>query len=403
MHKDLLSAITAAILVIAFCITAHGRSVEHTVRRGETVEFLSGKYGVAADEILKSNNLDRIYVGLKLRIDIPDATSRASASEPESTSTDILSGSSNEEDILGQEVSMHFDRRNWGKAVKTLNKIVKRYPRAVHYYNRGLAHYNNGKYRQAANDLEKALSMKDCGSDLRKDGREILADARKRHAEWSAKQGQMWAGVITGVAAAGLSTWAAVETSKAQKKASSYTAPSTRGNTDINKVYNQLMAKTIQDVNRQNAYFNQVMDQLMAKTFIDVENEKQQVINEFRLQCQSFGYTPSEQECEQAYRDYLALRYGTTSSSGGDTEPKENKGNSTGSSKVFYVNGKKAMVCAGCNGDKRVLSSKGAPPNLGMTEVKKKCDECGQWYYPSLGHFHQNCSNCLGKGYIYLE
>lgn len=53
--------------------------------------------------------------------------------------------------------------------------------------------------------------------------------------------------------------------------------------------------------------------------------------------------------------------------------------------------------CAYCNGTGRVRKSI-STPTFGQTETKKRCQECGEYYYPSCGHAHVSCGHCGGTG-----
>ncbi len=53
--------------------------------------------------------------------------------------------------------------------------------------------------------------------------------------------------------------------------------------------------------------------------------------------------------------------------------------------------------CAYCNGTGRLRKST-STPTFGQTETKKKCQECGDYYYPSCGHIHVSCGHCGGSG-----
>lgn len=54
--------------------------------------------------------------------------------------------------------------------------------------------------------------------------------------------------------------------------------------------------------------------------------------------------------------------------------------------------------CAYCSGTGRVVVNK--PWNSGMNRDEPvECNECGQQYYRSAGHRHEDCEHCGGRGY----
>lgn len=59
--------------------------------------------------------------------------------------------------------------------------------------------------------------------------------------------------------------------------------------------------------------------------------------------------------------------------------------------------GSSARKCAYCSGTGRVKKYYSVA-TYGQTETKKKCEECGSYYYPSNGHTHVNCGHCGGTG-----
>lgn len=217
--------------------------IEHTVARGESLESIAEKYGITTDKLLDINEDAKtlFYIGQKLTI--PTIETNGDDTSENSHVMGSLKGTiSPIERNLAEDAKRHFEYKEWGKAVKTYNKLVKEYPKSIYFYNRALSHFNNNKYRQAANDFEKALSMDDCTSSMREKGPKLLAEAQKRHREWKERQLNAIGSAILGVAAVGLSTWAAVESSKAESAnkeymnsgASSYSSSDNSANTYSN-------------------------------------------------------------------------------------------------------------------------------------------------------------------------
>lgn len=53
--------------------------------------------------------------------------------------------------------------------------------------------------------------------------------------------------------------------------------------------------------------------------------------------------------------------------------------------------------CVYCNGTGKIIKYI-STPTFGLSETKKKCTDCGEYYYPSNGHAHVHCSHCGGTG-----
>lgn len=70
---------------------------------------------------------------------------------------------------------------------------------------------------------------------------------------------------------------------------------------------------------------------------------------------------------------------------------------SSSSSSSSTTNSTTNRKCVYCNGTGKVRKSI-STPTFGQTETKKKCEECGEYYYPSCGHAHVYCGHCGGTG-----
>ena len=88
------------------------------------------------------------------------------------------------------------------------------------------------------------------------------------------------------------------------------------------------------------------------------------------------GYVPSS----PSYTGESSSSYSTSSSSSSSSTSASTK-----------------RKCAYCNGTGRLRKSI-STPTFGLTETKKKCQECGEFYYPSCGHAHVSCGYCGGTG-----
>lgn len=55
--------------------------------------------------------------------------------------------------------------------------------------------------------------------------------------------------------------------------------------------------------------------------------------------------------------------------------------------------------CAYCNGTGRIERNDNAPASFGQSKAKKKCNECGKIYDPTIfNHYHVQCGHCGGTG-----
>lgn len=260
--------------------------VEHMVMRGESIESIAHKYGISVGKLLESNKdaATLFYIGQKLIIPM-DKNSNIGIKSNYNTTGNSNNSISLTEKRLADDAKSYFERKDWGKAVKTYNKLVKEYPKAVYYYNRGISQMNNNKNRQAANDLRKALAMADCTSSMKKYGPGLLAEAEKRHEEWQDRQANLIGGIVLGAAAVGLTTWAAIESSKIETAdnnnvyANSFASGIPSQSSDMNQVFNQIMTKTIQEGQMQEqAEYNQARSAWQQMTGNDLS------IDEWRAQ-----------------------------------------------------------------------------------------------------------------------
>ncbi len=249
MGKYIVCLITSIIIGIGVTFA----DIQHTVGRGETIESIAEKYGITTERLLEVNKdaSTLFYIGQRLKIPI------AQKNEHDENAHSNINAHhrmiSAVEQGLSEDAKRYFENKNWEKAVKTYSKLIKKYPRAIYYYNRGLSHMNNNKNRQAANDFKKALSMDDCTSSILKNSPRLLAEAEKRHSEWKNRQANLIGGIVLGVAAAGVTTWAVIESSKIESVdngnmyVNSVASENPSQLSNMNEVFNQIMAKTIQE------------------------------------------------------------------------------------------------------------------------------------------------------------
>ena len=301
MGKYIICLLISAILGIGSGFA----DIEHTVARGESIESIAEKYGITPEQVLEANKdaSTLFYIGQKLKI--PNA-------RVNSENTSVYSHTNNQNSLISSmerglvdDAKRHFEHKEWGKAVKTYSKLIKDYPKSIYYYNRALSYFNNNKNRQAANDFEKALSMEDCTSSIRKNGSKLLAEAQRRHREWKNKQANLIGGAILGVAAMGLTTWAAIESSK----------------------------------------------------------------------------------IESSNKEYYSQEENYSSSSSSYNASSDNNNEESSSIGSTYTSGSSQRRCVFCNGTGKVRKSI-STPTFGLPQTKKKCEDCGEYYYPSSGHAH---------------
>lgn len=205
------------------------RSILHTVLRGETLESIAANYGVDAQDILKSNGLDRIYVGMKLHIDIPETEV---ADEQQAHHSPPSANIPTEESMMADAARRQMEANDFGGAVKSYNKLIKKYPNSAYYFNRGIAQLQRGKNRQAANDFRASLNSDGCNDYIAEKAPELQKVAESRHAQWKEEQSQLWGSLAAAAVGVGLQTWATVETAKAVANATPVYSSAASGSSD---------------------------------------------------------------------------------------------------------------------------------------------------------------------------
>lgn len=343
---------------------------EHTVMRGESLESIAQKYGLSTEKILEANPdaTTLFFIGQKLKIPVSVSTN---GNAIYTTSALQISSLSPIESRLAMDAKNYFEQKDWGKAVKTYNKLIKEYPKAVYFYNRGLAQMNNNKNRQAANDLRKALAMADCTPSMKMNGPELLTEAEKRHSEWQERQTNMIAGIVLGAATVGLTTWALIESSKIESADNGYmytnSASSSNLNQspDMNEVFNQIMAKTIQEGQMQEqAEYNQ------ARTVWYQMTGKDLSIDEWRAQK---GQALMNMQSQGIDVDVNTNFHDDYWSDANRKERQHQILNSTAGEKCGLCKG--SGKCHACNGTK-IASSFGNTYKCTLCNDKGDCPKC---------------------------
>lgn len=174
------------VISATICLSVDAISqTSHIVDRGESIEYIAGKYGVSVEDIRKANKwLDNIYCGLELAI--PEAEKKSEYGI-ETTNP------------LFTEAESYVRREDYGKAIKIYNKILKTSPNDLTArYNRGVCYYNKGKMKQAAEDFS-FVKRRDKNGNF-PDAEELADNAKNIQEEKNAARAEMWANILQGVA-----------------------------------------------------------------------------------------------------------------------------------------------------------------------------------------------------------
>lgn len=381
-------------LLLAFAIAgSYARKVEHVVQRGETIEGIASKYGLTPQSVLTGNNVDRVYVGLKLDIEIPDTPKQNMHSN--NMAQQFISP---EEASLAKEAKYAFENKDYDKAVKQYNKLVKKFPSSAYYFNRGLAQFKRGKNRQASEDFRRALDYEDCSSYVQEHAPELIEVADARHAQWQQEQGQMWGSLILGTLAAGAQTWANIEAAKTYSEV----AP-VYNTTPIYSSYVSTSATPVADAMENGSYFQNAFSDLMnlsiQQSQMQMQQEQQAVYNQYLSVCNMTGTEPTQQGWNDYYTQYCVAmtnqRYGSSDDDNGGSGSSlrsSRNSNSGGNTTVTSMN-----KCVYCNGTGRIAVDKSVA-NFGLHDPIIICEECGRKVHRSTGHMHVNCGHCGGTG-----
>lgn len=192
---------------------AQSDTITHIIERGESIEYLAQKYGVAETDIRSCNgsDFDLFYTGMEIRIPMPKRSQMAATSPISSYGSYYASKCGQADDLLNGG-----DNK---KAIKLYTELIKSYsssqPCTEAYYGRALAYYNRGKWKNAIRDFETVIDDTGLSESARSQCKDLLAKARENREAQIEERGQMWAGLI-GAAAM---TTAAVISAKQQAKA----------------------------------------------------------------------------------------------------------------------------------------------------------------------------------------
>lgn len=195
------------LLIIPVCSLAQSDTIHHIVERGESIEYLAGKYRVTEADIRKCNsNLELFYTGMELRIPM---------SKPSVAMTSSSTPYSSIQTSLCERGDALLRGKEYKKAEKAYSAVIKSNPSCTDaYYGRALAYYNRSKWKNAIEDFRTVISSSDCSNSVRSQCRDLLAKAQANREEQLERKNEMW-GALFATAAV---TTAAVITAKQQSK-----------------------------------------------------------------------------------------------------------------------------------------------------------------------------------------
>lgn len=374
---------------VANVIKEGGTFKTHCVDRGETWESISASYGVPS-KFLKTLNpgIQDCYAGAELTIPVLPASQEKRQR--------MISGKKMSHALANQyeEAARAFGNKDYGKAVKVYGKIIKSHPSAQAYFNRGLAQFNREKWRQASEDLEKASEMEEATTRMKERCEELLKISRHNHEVWVQNRNRVIGGVIAGVLVAGAATYAAVEMSKSSSSnttqlftpsfSDSEASANSLANMDMNNISSGLMAKTMQDVSMQNMQYNATFDMLMNRTIQQAHAEKQNFIVDFKAN----NPYASDLDAENAYTNYLSLKYGGGGYSPSGESDYDTKTASHEERKRNILNHVAGEYCQACGGSGKCRACGGTKIARGM----------GLEYHCNLCNANGDCPVCHGTG-----
>lgn len=173
--------------------------ITHIVQRGESLDYLVNKYGVAEWDIREHNkdlDLDMFYVGLSLQIPLPTNMNNAEGSakfvELQNANNGLLA-----------EAEQLFIAGKYRKAAKVYTQAINADPKADYYYLRGECYLKQGKYKLALRDLEMAHDNNELSENLRENCSSMLKEAQALRELQLEKRAETWAGIAGLVLATG--------------------------------------------------------------------------------------------------------------------------------------------------------------------------------------------------------
>lgn len=360
----------------------HGKIEPHIVERGETLEFLAARSGVEVWELECLNpNLTELATGMEILI--PVFPERSFRYENRLVSSNPMY--SEAESLIKAEA--------WKKAGKVLDQILKTEDTLTGYYMRGITNYNSGKFKKAGEDFTHVAAL-DTYS-LYPDATDM---AQQSYQAWERKKeerGQLWGQIFQGIAQAGLvalNTYAQVKQAENFSKSSSGGSSTPGG--DYQNVYQALMFKTINDVQRQEQDYRNVYQALMVKTVNDVQRQELEEYEMFRQNSLRWsGEDISLEEFRMLKAQAMAMSQ--YEDSGSYDTPSTTTSNSGSNNSYFDKYGDKQChichgrgICPTCNGHGVYTSGSG---------FSAECPNC----LIEGGRRTGKCSRCQGRGTVY--
>ena len=352
-------------LVFPICARSQDSLVIHTVQRGETFELIASRYGITLNELLEANpDEDVCYTGIEL--DVPVTV--------HSPKTPIIANSyternnSLEESLSNANKSLnafsyynagvdYFNKKKYKKAANEFTKAISINPTAISYIARGKSNLNRNEYKKAIQDFEKAQQVGGMSSDTKEECEDLLAYARQQREEQLKRRGQFWSKFAGTV----LMTGAAVMQEKAQ---SSY--------------------------NNNASHVNG----FRRDTSLDYLTDPQYTIQQFAYQEQQ------EFLAAKKYRPDLTLQQYRIEKGQAIQQLNSGMGGSSSESSVKnsteYIS-PSSTTCSMCHGT-REISKELWPATYGVNDnSKERCNKCGQDFLKRAGHVHIKCPVCYGR------
>ncbi len=411
-----------AFLISLLPILVLGQSREHIIRRGENVATISALYGIDERTLLDANPRlnDFCVVGMRLNIPIQNTSNDYWESIGQDTITN-----------LWEQGDFAFNSKDYKTAAKFYQKAldINRSDPILHY-NLGLCFFNREKYKNAIEEFESCIFHSQ-DDEISKKAEGFQKIARERLSEEREKRREFWGAVGLAAAGTALAVGSAVLASQnSHPSYQSIPSYSTSGRISTSTL-DQIDAYTNQEIMRSRQQYYQYSSMNYAIRSQMIDNQRRENTRKFEQKTRvlevattfwgewlkspsqdhtilfanlfhdKYGRSPSPEELqyfEEVYVRGLASMSGDSSDSDFDTESVRD--NST------YLRASTSSVsrieCSLCKGKGRIVKDL-SPPTFGLEDHKKKCNECGEYYYASTGHSHITCPNCHGHKYIDID
>ncbi|MBQ9231075.1 MAG: tetratricopeptide repeat protein [Prevotella sp.] len=354
------------ILICPVFIWAQDSLVVHTVQRGETFELIASRYGLTLNELLEANpDEDVCYTGIELDVPVKDRSLNVSIAANSSSERN----NSLEESLAKANKSLnafsyynagvdYFNKKKYKKAANEFTKAISINPTANSYIARGKSNLNRNEYKKAIQDFERAQQVGGMPSDTKEECAELLAYSRQQREEQLERRGQFLSEFVGTV----LMTGAAVMQAKAQSSNNNNASQMNGFRHDASLDYLIDPQYTMQQ------YANQEQQEyMMAKRY-----RPDLTLTQFRI------------EKGQAIQQLNSEFSDSSSGSSYNSSQKSSPSSPTSS-------------CSMCHGTGRI-SKELYPPSFGIVDnTKEKCNECGQYFLKQSGHVHVTCPVCHGR------